>query len=260
MELKRRPDPKIGASEYLTSLYKNGPKRSIIEDPEISSNSRVLVIAPHHDDAIIGCGGTLAKLAKRGAHIKVLFMTDTCYESCLGPSSILMPMNNKEVEESLAAIRCYECEHLDLPCFNMRCDNESKRALFRVIDYYSPDIVVLPWIQDHQPDNKMTGLLAAHALRKYEGRLTLYSYEVWGGLFPNTMVEITETMEEKISAAKVRRSYIPAEQVEQRLREDNVYRKSSMQPDRYGEPFLRLERIEFMKMHERIGVFERVTA
>jgi LmbE family N-acetylglucosaminyl deacetylase len=38
--------------------------------------TRVLVIAPHPDDEILGCGGTLYQLAKQGALIKVVIATN----------------------------------------------------------------------------------------------------------------------------------------------------------------------------------------
>lgn len=37
---------------------------------------KVLVLAPHMDDETIGCGGTLALHAQRGAQITVMFLTD----------------------------------------------------------------------------------------------------------------------------------------------------------------------------------------
>lgn len=247
------------ASDYLHTLYSYyGPRKALIEEPEVTSNSRVLVLAPHQDDPVIGCGGTMCKLAKRGAHVKVLFMTDSSYESNIGPSCGLVPMVRKEAEESLAALRCYESEHLGLPCLGMRCDHSSKRRLFRAIDYYSPDVVFIPTFQDMHPDNTMTGLLAAHTLREYNGSLTLYSYEVWGGLFPNTMVEITDVMEDKIAAIKVRSSQARLVDGERRLREANAFRLSTMQRERYCEPFLRQERPEFVTMSDRLGVYDLV--
>src|SRR5690606_11392217 len=35
-----------------------------------------LVIAPHYDDEVLGCGGLLAQLAAGGAAVRVLFLTD----------------------------------------------------------------------------------------------------------------------------------------------------------------------------------------
>lgn len=37
---------------------------------------RVLVIAAHPDDEVLGCGGTISALAARGAEVRVAFLTD----------------------------------------------------------------------------------------------------------------------------------------------------------------------------------------
>ena len=37
-------------------------------------NSRLLVVAAHPDDDILGCGGTLAKAKSMNAKIKILFL------------------------------------------------------------------------------------------------------------------------------------------------------------------------------------------
>ena len=43
------------ALDYLTTLYYHYEQRkALVEDPVVKSNSRVLVLAPHHDDLIIG--------------------------------------------------------------------------------------------------------------------------------------------------------------------------------------------------------------
>jgi LmbE family N-acetylglucosaminyl deacetylase len=36
----------------------------------------VLVLAPHHDDEVLGCGGLVAQLAAAGAAVRVLYLTD----------------------------------------------------------------------------------------------------------------------------------------------------------------------------------------
>ena len=37
---------------------------------------KILVVAAHPDDEVIGCGGTIAKLKKQGNEIYVLFVSD----------------------------------------------------------------------------------------------------------------------------------------------------------------------------------------
>jgi LmbE family N-acetylglucosaminyl deacetylase len=39
--------------------------------------SRVLVLAPHADDEIVGCGGLLAQLLAAGAAVTVFYLTDS---------------------------------------------------------------------------------------------------------------------------------------------------------------------------------------
>ncbi len=42
----------------------------------MASKPNVLVIAAHPDDEVLGCGGTIAKLASEGARVNIAFMTD----------------------------------------------------------------------------------------------------------------------------------------------------------------------------------------
>jgi LmbE family N-acetylglucosaminyl deacetylase len=41
---------------------------------EFNSKSRILVVAAHPDDEIIGCGGTIARAISVGAHVSILFL------------------------------------------------------------------------------------------------------------------------------------------------------------------------------------------
>ena len=248
MMTSMRAARKLDASEYLM-LLRSYPwlSKTLIQEPEVNSNSRVLVLAPHHFDEIIGCGGTMCKLAKRGAHVKVIYLTDSSYDGT-GPDRNLVPMVRTEAEETLTKLQCFESEILDLPCLHMHCDKESVNKLYQKIDYYAPDLIFIPTLHERHPDNVMTGLLAAHALKEYIGCLTLYSYEVWGGLFPNLVVDITNVMDEKIAAMKALRTETELRDEEQRLREANTFRLTTMQAERYCEPFLRQEREEFVSL------------
>ena len=51
-------------------------------------NSKILVIAAHPDDEVLGCGATIAKLSKKNSNVRVIFLSD-------GETSRLKPKNNK---------------------------------------------------------------------------------------------------------------------------------------------------------------------
>ena len=39
-------------------------------------HKKVLVVAAHPDDEVLGCGGTIRKFTKKGAKVKILFISD----------------------------------------------------------------------------------------------------------------------------------------------------------------------------------------
>src|ERR1043166_7647856 len=53
-------------------------KRAIVWEPQ---GKKIVVLAPHMDDEVIGCGGTLCKHVRNGAEVIVVYMTDGRYGS-----------------------------------------------------------------------------------------------------------------------------------------------------------------------------------
>jgi LmbE family N-acetylglucosaminyl deacetylase len=53
------------------------PRSSLPRGTTDIAAERALVLAPHADDDLLGCGGLLARLAERGADVRVLFLTDS---------------------------------------------------------------------------------------------------------------------------------------------------------------------------------------
>ena len=42
----------------------------------IDKNQKILIVAAHQDDEVLGCGGLIVKLLKKGAKIKVITLAD----------------------------------------------------------------------------------------------------------------------------------------------------------------------------------------
>src|SRR5690349_3450589 len=77
--------------------------RAIVGHP---GGGRVLVLAPHMDDEVIGCGGTVYKHVQHGADVTVVFITD----GRTGSKELLnfTGVERRERETELAATR--KCE------------------------------------------------------------------------------------------------------------------------------------------------------
>ena len=76
----------------------------------------ILVIAPHPDDEVLGCGGTIAKLAKRG-HDVFLCIVTKAYAPDYDEDFIKNRPN--EVKQAGSVLGVKETIFLDLPTFKL---------------------------------------------------------------------------------------------------------------------------------------------
>jgi len=61
----------------LKSKSKSTPKKALkkADDAKFWKDQRLLIIAPHPDDEVYGCGGTMAKAKALGAEVYVLYLS-----------------------------------------------------------------------------------------------------------------------------------------------------------------------------------------
>lgn len=180
----------------------------------------ILIIAPHPDDEILGCGGTIAKRVAEGHNVYVCVATKGCE-----------PLFNEEYVEQ-GRSECREADHflgvketifLDFPAAMIEEVPRYKvnDALLQVIQKVKPDEIYIPHRGDMQLDHKMIVDAAMVALRpKYEHKVKrIYAYETLsetGWDIPNTVNEfiptvyedISETIEKKLSAMNIFKSQL----------------------------------------------------
>jgi LmbE family N-acetylglucosaminyl deacetylase len=164
---------------------------------------RVLVIAPHPDDEIIGVGGTIAKRVKAGHEVYVSIVTKGC-EPLFSTESV--EQVRAECKEADAFLGVKETSFLDFPAAMMEDVPRYKLndALVKEIQRIMPDEVFIPHRGDMQLDHKMVVDAAMVALRpKYKYVVKrIYSYETLsetGWDVPNTTNEFIPTVYEDIS-------------------------------------------------------------
>ena len=143
---------------------------------------KVLILSPHADDEILGCGGFISKYSKQNYHINVLVLTN----ANKGAPEIYTPKEIKELRiESKIANNFIGTKQLffeDLPAINL--NNYPVYKITNIIDKYivdiNPEIVLIPSPNDIHDDHKIIFKAAKVAMRpnKISNLRKILSYEV----------------------------------------------------------------------------------
>jgi LmbE family N-acetylglucosaminyl deacetylase len=128
--------------------------------------SRVVVVAPHPDDEVLGCGGALALLARAGREIVVVGVTDgegSHPGSIAWTPTLLARRRRGERADGLARLGVPAPAHaLGLPDGGV-AEQEDALAV-RLRELLQPcDVVLATWRLDGHPDHEAAGRAAAVA-------------------------------------------------------------------------------------------------
>lgn len=179
-----------------------------------------LVIAPHPDDEVLGCGGTIKKLTNLGINVVILIITK-------GKKDLYSEERIANVRmESLQAHKILgisETRFLDFPAPDLDLISvaELATAIAKVINEFKIDTVYLPHHGDIHQDHKAVftaGLIAARPLQENQVR-NLFAYETlseteWAepssnaAFIPTKFVNIEDTFVFKLEAMKCYKSQL----------------------------------------------------
>lgn len=198
---------------------------------------RMLVIAPHADDEVLGCGGTLAAASAAGAEIDLVVMATggVHHRHLAEPASVADRM--VELERSCAILGVKDHRVL-FPGQDMRLEAVQMLELVSVLDAIfrakAYDEVLLPEV-DHNRDHLLTHEAAVAALRLSERRPPeiVAAYEIApGGLNDGApigapmYVDITGTIDRKLAALHAYASQVRS--FPHPVSEEAVRRRSAM--------------------------------
>ena len=172
---------------------------------------KILIIAPHPDDEVLGCGGTVAKHSKRGDEVYLCIVTKAYTPDW---SEEFLKNRPKEIEKSnkiLGIKKTYFLDYLTVKLDTIP-QKELNEAISKVVNEVNPDILYIPHKGDLNKDHRLvfeSSLVATrpanHKIKRISSYETLSETE-WGQpiepFIPNVYVNISETFEIKIEAMK----------------------------------------------------------
>lgn len=179
----------------------------------------ILILAAHPDDEVLGCGGTIAKLADQGATIHVAFLADGVF-SRAGDQAKQQQEEELHIRRAAAQKAC-DILGVKSVSFGEFPDNrmdtvallDITKALENLIAEYKPEVVFTHHAGDVNIDHRRMHEAAVTACRPQRGRpvKTLLCFEVpssteWqlpgsAPVFaPNWFVDISDTLDRKFAA------------------------------------------------------------
>lgn len=184
--------------------------------------NKVIVIAPHADDEIIGCGATMAKHIMAGDEVFVIIATNAAFGA---PELFSQEMIESVRAEALKAhkyLGVKETFFLDFPAPALNAHPEYKISIkiSEIFNLIKPSILYLPHPGDIHQDHKAiyrASLVSARPQGNYSVK-NIYCYETlseteWTPMHerpfvPNHFVEVSDFFDIKCNAMKYFESQI----------------------------------------------------
>jgi len=207
---------------------------------------KVLVFAPHPDDEVFGCGGTLCLLSGMGADIRVIVLSDG---RSSGGNNIdeLVKRRQQESREAARIIGYPEPIFWNLTDRMVRFHENLIQRVLEDVESFVPDIVFAPAATEMHPDHQSTSLVITEVLRRTKHPSILAFYEVSATLTPSAIVDITTVEDIKKRAMDCFRSQETYLSYAATVSHLNHYRAFSLGPKAVAaEAFLWIE-------HSHIG-------
>lgn len=187
---------------------------------------RILVFAPHPDDEVLGCGGTIAKYAAQGAEVTVCIVTSALpplYDNSEAVKNGWPHMIYPEIMQAHKLLGVKETVFLQLPTVQLETvpRYELNGKIAEVVQRVKPDTVYIPHFGDMQRDHGLTAESVMVAVRPKGEHIVrwVYAYETlseteWQvphgayAFMPNTYVDIGAYLEPKKTALRCFRSQV----------------------------------------------------
>jgi len=177
-------------------------------------NKKVLIIAAHMDDEVLGCGGLIVRHKSNGNKVSVIFVANRTYGHKFDSARNMI---EKEHTMNAKAVLGYDRE-IFLNLTDERLDASLQDIIIPLEKYVmsiKPEIVYLPFNNDNNQDHRAVFDAARVVLRPLATSFieTVCMYEVpssteqspplpENAFLPNYYVDITKSIEKKIAAYK----------------------------------------------------------
>jgi len=210
---------------------------------------KLLIFAPHPDDDIIACAGTMAKNVALGNPIAIVYLSSGEAGSLsYGPEELAL-IREEEARKAAALLGVTDQLFLHLPDGYITFGREAIEALVSIIRAQQPTMVFMPHDGEAVHDHRQSCQLVMEACRRAAGPWfptcgmpwsvnTILAYEVWTPLSQyNLAVDISDYMQIKLAALREHKSQLNTIAYDEAVQGLNRYRGITSGVGQYAECF-----------------------
>lgn len=229
----------------------------VLDKPQ---GKKIIVLSPHFDDDVIGCGGTLYKHVLSGADVKIIYFTDGREgDPDMDDKNKLMNIRKEEARNAAAILGINDLKFLDEPETRLKT---SARLLETLADLFAesrPDLVYVPSFIENHIDHLELNRIFFRLVERMNGVFNVCAYEVWSPIFPNIIVDIGKVIEKKELAIREHKSQIRQVDYVNTTLALNRYRSAmNLHGRSYAEAFFFSTSKEYTALIKKLGLQRRI--
>ncbi|MFZ2308948.1 MAG: PIG-L family deacetylase [Rhodoferax sp.] len=190
----------------------------------------VLVLAPHPDDEVFGCGGAILRQIAEGGCVQVVIATDGAFQ---GNAQTSLEYGNTRREESRKAgaeLGYGSPVFWGLEDRGLEYGEDLVQRIVGAIAAFAADYVYAPSLHEMHPDHRVLGMAALEAVRRTPtSQLVMYEVGV-PMLRPNLLLDISALMPRKEAAMACFTSQLQGQAYDLQIRALNQFRSYTLGP------------------------------
>jgi LmbE family N-acetylglucosaminyl deacetylase len=184
---------------------------------------RVLVLAPHADDEVFGCGGALALHALSNGRVHVIIATDGAARH----DDAQFRLKESATAAQVLGIPSPTCWHL--PDRGLRFDEDLVARILHEMKRMDPQLIYAPWPGEIHPDHHALAMASIEAVRRSgASAVKLALFEVAIPLTPTHLVDITPVWQRKQDAMRCFESQLTHQAYDQQITGLNRFRSYTL--------------------------------
>jgi LmbE family N-acetylglucosaminyl deacetylase len=196
----------------------------------VDGAASVLILAPHPDDEVFGCGGCAALFVRAGVRVQSLILTDGGLWGQPQPGLDVVATREAESHAAAALLRCEEPLFARLGDKTLNAGDELIELVATHVRRARADVLMAPSLWEIHPDHRAAAQVAIETVQRLPG-LTLVQYEVGAPLLPNALVDITPVHELKLRAMACFPSQLAMQHYDRHIDALNTFRTYTLPAD-----------------------------